>query len=315
MGVTTESYRKTKQQITKQKGGRIMKILSLLLSLLIAFSALTLSASAAALPEVKNLTAYNIDDDEVNLRWSAVSGADGYQIYVYSTKTNSWKKLGSTQKTRFEAEDLMSAKEYKFRVRAYDKKTGGTVYSSYANVTAKTEPDEVEGVRATAKTSTSVTLSWLPVKRATGYQVFIYSASKGKYVRKTAVTGTTAKITGRKAGTTYKFKVRAYFKANGVGQSSYGEFSDVISVKTTGTAAVTTTQQPQNSVIGNDKASTIALNHAGLSKSQARGFECKLDRENGITVYEVEFEYKGYEYEYEINAVSGKIISVEKSRD
>ncbi len=292
-----------------------MKILSLLLSLLIAFSALTLSASAAALPEVKNLTAYNIDDDEVNLRWSAVSGADGYQVYVYSTKTNSWKKLGSTKNTRFEADDLMSAKQYKFRVRAYDKKTGGTAYSDYAGVTAKTEPDEVDGLRATAKTNTSVTLSWLPVKRATGYQVYIYSTSKGKYVRKTAVTGTSAKITGRKAGTTYKFKVRAYFKANGVGQSSYGEFSDVISVKTTGTAAVTTTQQPQNSVIGNDRATTIALNHAGFSKSQVRDFECKLDRENGITVYEVEFEYKGYEYEYEINAATGKIISVEKSRD
>ncbi len=295
-----------------------MKILSLLLSLLIAFSALTLSASAAALPEVKNLTAYNIDDDEVNLRWSAVSGADGYQVYVYSTKTNSWKKLGSTQKTRFEAEDLMSAKQYKFRVRAYDKKTGGTVYSSYANVTAKTEPDEVEGVRVAAKTKTSVTLSWRPVKRATGYQVFIYSASKGKYVRKTAVTGTTAKITGRKAGTTYKFKVRAYFKANGVGQSSYGEFSDVISVKTSGTAAATKpTSAPSSNtdVIGTTKAGTIALNHAGLSKSQVRGFQCKLDRENGITVYEVEFDYGVYEYEYEINAVSGKIISVEKSRD
>ena len=43
-------------------------------------------------------------------------------------------------------------------------------------------------------------------------------------------------------------------------------------------------------------------------------FECKLDKENGVKVYEVEFYYGGYEYEYEVNAVSGKIVKAEKER-
>ena len=107
--------------------------------------------------------------------------------------------------------------------------------------------------------------------------------------------------------------VRAYFKQTD-GTSRYGEFSDVLTVKTSGTATATQTNN-QNAVnIGTSKASTIALEHAKLTKSQVRDFECKLDRENGITVYEVEFDYGGYEYEYEINAETGKIISVEKNR-
>ncbi len=291
---------------------KLTKLLSLFLTVFIALSVFSLASSATSLSPVTDLTVYDIDDDEINLKWSKVSGADGYQVYIYSDKSGKWKKLASTSKTFYEANDLLSAKTYKFRVRAYDKKSSGTVYSAYTNLSAATEPDEVDNVKVTAKTKTSVTLLWSPVKRATGYQVYIYSASKGKYVRKTAVTGTAAKITGRKAGTTYKFKVRAYFKSNG--KSYYGDFSDVISVKTSGTPAVTTTQVAE-SVIGNAKAESITLSHAGLQKSQVRDFECKLDRENGITVYEVEFDYGGYEYEYEINAVSGKIISVEKNRD
>lgn len=269
-----------------------------------------LPASAATLAKVNNLQAYNIDDDEINLKWSAVSGADGYQVYIYNEASGKWQKLASTSKTYYEADDLLSAKQYKFRVRAYDKKSGGTVYSAYAVVTAATEPDEVDNIQVSAKTKNSVTLKWSPVKRATGYQVFIYSESKGKYVRKTAVTGTSAKISGRKEGTTYKFKVRAYFK-QADGKSRYGDWSDVISVKTSGTSAATS---ESNNLISSTEAEKLALNHASLSKSKVKFFECKLDRENGIKVYEVEFDYGGYEYEYEINAKTGKIISVEKNR-
>ncbi len=291
---------------------KLNKFLSLTLALLVILSSFSLMSSAA-LAKVSNLTVYNIDDDEINLKWGSVKGADGYQVYIYNATTKKWTKLGNTKKTNFEADDLLSAKEYKFRVRAYDKATSGYVYSPYVTITAATEPDEVEGLKASAKTKTSVTLKWNAVKRATGYQVFIYSTSKGKYVRKTAVTTTTAKITGRKEGTSYKFKVRAYFK-EADGTSRYGEFSDVLTVKTSGTAAAVKPNNEATANISTAKAGTIALDHAKLTQSKVRGFECKLDRENGITVYEVEFYYGGYEYEYEINATSGKIISVEKSR-
>ena len=287
------------------------KLLSAFLSVLLVLSVFTLPASAATLSKVTNLQAYNIDDDEVNLKWTKVNGADGYQVYLYSDATSKWKKLGNTTRTVYEVENLVSAKTYKFRVRAYDKKASGTVYSSYVTITVATEPDEVENVKVSDKTKNSVTLKWSPVKRATGYQVFIYSESKGKYVRKTAVKGTSAKITGRKEGTTYKLKVRAYFKQPD-GTSRYGEFSDVIKVKTPGTPVVTA--PVVNEVVGNAKAESAALKHAGLQKSQVKFLQCKLDIDDGLKVYEVEFYYNGYEYDYEVNAVSGKVLKAEKER-
>ena len=288
---------------------KLNKLLSLVLATLLAFSALTMLSSAAALPRVTNLVAYDIDDDEVNLKWSKVNGADGYQVYVYNDATRKWKKLGNTAKTYYEAENLVSAKVYKFRVRAYDKKVSGIDYSEFVSVSVATKPDEVENVKVSAKTKNSVSLKWKAVKGATGYRVYVYDASQGKYVQKASVKGTSAKVSGLSEATSYKFKVRANFKVDG--KNNFGEYSDVLSVKTNGTAV---TSAPVEKVIDKSVAESTALNHAGLKKSQVKFFQCRLDVENGVKVYEVEFNCGGYEYEYEVNAVSGKIIKAEKER-
>ena len=66
---------------------KLTKLLALTLVALLAFSSLAITSSAASLAKVTNLTAYNIDDDEINLKWSKVTGADGYQVYVYNDAT------------------------------------------------------------------------------------------------------------------------------------------------------------------------------------------------------------------------------------
>ncbi|MGN0531945.1 MAG: PepSY domain-containing protein [Eubacterium sp.] len=61
--------------------------------------------------------------------------------------------------------------------------------------------------------------------------------------------------------------------------------------------------------IGVDKAKQIALSHAGLSSGNVKFTKAKFERDDGISQYEIEFETSTTEYEYEIDAVSGKIIS------
>jgi len=60
--------------------------------------------------------------------------------------------------------------------------------------------------------------------------------------------------------------------------------------------------------IGTDKAKSIALNKAGLSSKDVTFTKAKLDKDDGVYVYEIEFVSNSYEYEFEINAKSGKII-------
>ncbi len=59
------------------------------------------------------------------------------------------------------------------------------------------------------------------------------------------------------------------------------------------------------------QAKKIALNHAGVSESDAVFVKAEMDRDDGIITYEIEFLSNGVEYEYEINASSGSILSLD----
>ncbi|NLA26238.1 MAG: cell wall protein [Firmicutes bacterium] len=80
-----------------------------------------------------------------------------------------------------------------------------------------------------------------------------------------------------------------------------------------------TTPKPQppasSEYIGEIKAKEIALADAGLPAGSITGYSIKLDYEDGIAVYEVEFKHGGYEYEYEIDAKSGAIRQFERKLD
>lgn len=65
--------------------------------------------------------------------------------------------------------------------------------------------------------------------------------------------------------------------------------------------------------IGVNKAKEIALRDAGLKSNQVAFVKAKLDTDDGISVYDVEFYSNGVEYDYEIDARSGAIR--EKDRD
>lgn len=64
--------------------------------------------------------------------------------------------------------------------------------------------------------------------------------------------------------------------------------------------------------ISEDEAKKIALENCGLNESEIHNKKSTLDTENGVLVYEIKFYSEGYEYEYEIDANSGKIISKSK---
>lgn len=76
-------------------------------------------------------------------------------------------------------------------------------------------PKATTGVRAKTQNTTSITLIWSKTTGATGYRVYQYSPSKDKYVLKKSVKSTTTyKVTGLKAGTSYKFKIKPYVKTD-----------------------------------------------------------------------------------------------------
>ncbi len=65
--------------------------------------------------------------------------------------------------------------------------------------------------------------------------------------------------------------------------------------------------------IGTEAALAAAMAHAGLDAAAFPEYE--MDVENGVMVYEIEFRYGDYKYEYDIDATTGAVLKSEKEKD
>ena len=67
-----------------------------------------------------------------------------------------------------------------------------------------------------------------------------------------------------------------------------------------------------SSLLSSEEAMAAALAHAGVSGTNATFTKTELDRDNGRTVYELEFYAGGTEYEYEVDAFTGVVLKSEQ---
>lgn len=134
---------------------------------------------------------------------------------------------------------LTSGKKYTYMVRGYHKLNTGTVYGAYSQeysctatyaeaVTASTDPEppifdtapDMPTQAAIAdRTSSSINVRWSKISGVTGYFVYKYNTSTGKYDRIARCIGDKSRsynFTGLSPATTYKFGVRAYYEYNDV---------------------------------------------------------------------------------------------------
>ena len=79
-------------------------------------------------------------------------------------------------------------------------------------------------------------------------------------------------------------------------------------------APATTVAQSNNTVgdIGIEKAKEISMSHAGVSAGSVSFVKAKIDTEDGVKVYDIEFYSGNAEYDYEINSATGAIVSFDQ---
>ena len=167
----------------------------------------------------------------ITLKWSEVSDADGYFLFLRSG--DSWKlvrTLGCEDKS-YCVSGLRPGTSYKFRVRAYagsaqNKKN--RVLSGSKTVTASTAPASPEISRITSPAKGQALIQWNKVKNADGYMLY-YSYTKNGIYRRIATVSANETSYHAKAllsGSTVYFKVKAYSHAK-----SYTAYSGCGSVK------------------------------------------------------------------------------------
>jgi uncharacterized membrane protein YkoI len=67
-------------------------------------------------------------------------------------------------------------------------------------------------------------------------------------------------------------------------------------------------QAASGEYLGEDKAKSIALRHAGVDEASLRSLKIEIEDDKGRMIYEVKFHNNHAEYEYEIDAASGTIL-------
>ena len=175
------------------------------------------------------------------IKWTAVSWADGYQIYR-ATGSGSYsliKTITSGTTTSYTNSSLSLGKTYKYKVRPYktttvtstvtstviDEETGeeteveeevtttSTIYGSYSAVkSVTTYPSTVTISSAATTTAGYVKVSWKKVSNATGYVIY-RSTNGGSYSKvKTITSKSTVSWTDSsvKPGRVYRYKIKAY---------------------------------------------------------------------------------------------------------
>ena len=85
-------------------------------------------------------------------------------------------------------------------------------------------------------------------------------------------------------------------------------------VETQGAAATQATVDATQ-LIGEEQAKKIALEQAGLAEADVTRLRVEYEIDDGVQQYDVEFHHGGYEYEYEINANTGAVISFDKDKE
>lgn len=78
------------------------------------------------------------------------------------------------------------------------------------------------------------------------------------------------------------------------------------------TTAATVNGSHKNPALTLEDAQNIALKHAGFSADQVMALHAEYEIEHGIPQYDVEFRHGYWEYDYEIHADTGDILSYSK---
>ncbi len=176
---------------------------------------------------VSGLDAYLNTYNSITIKWNKVSGASGYKIWYRKSGTSSWDTF-TTSSNKTTKYNLTPGYSYYFKVKAYNNDIYSSSYSNEDYATTMTKSK----IRSLSKKGrNSIKIKYANIPGETGYR--IYRKTKNtNWVRLTTRKKSLSRSwtnTGRKKGTRYYYRVRAYKTING--KKIFAPYSDIVSIK------------------------------------------------------------------------------------
>lgn len=164
--------------------------------------------------------------DSLKIRFSAIQGATGYEIYRGVKKNGTYRKIATTKNTGYLDKGLTTGLTYFYKVCAIREENGTVARSEYSTPIWKSpKVSKVYGFYAVSIQKKTTDINWSPVDGASGYIVYRCSKRDGTYTKAGRTTETTFVDRNQKSDTTYYYKVRAYRYVNG--KMKYGDWSGI----------------------------------------------------------------------------------------
>lgn len=221
-----------------------------------------MSVKAATKLGTPSLTVVSVTPVSVNLKYSKVNGATGYQIYRSTEKTGTYKKIKTTSQLTYKDTTTSNSKSYYYKVRAYKKGTSKNSYGSFSAIKSiKKVLAKPTSFAAKAQTN-GIKLSWKTASSASSYRIYRSTSKNGTYSYLTSVKSNSYTDKKVSQGKTYYYKVRAYAVISST--KYYSNYTGAVSAKISASQnsgqSTGTTQQQVIDLINQERSSR------GLSK-------------------------------------------------
>ncbi|MHB1484556.1 MAG: S8 family serine peptidase [Saccharofermentanales bacterium] len=165
---------------------------------------------AAAVAAPKALSAgYN----SIKLTWSAIAGANGYEIFRASSSTGVYSLIAtiSSSAAAYSNTGLATGSTYYYKIRAYSFIGATKAYGGYSSVVyAKPVPSTPTALKAVSASYNSIRLTWAAVAGANGYSIYRSTSATGAFTLIATVTTATYTNLSLSTNSAYFYKVNAY---------------------------------------------------------------------------------------------------------
>jgi fibronectin type 3 domain-containing protein len=277
--------------------------------------AVNASGSSVASSQVSALTApaaptgvsaTGVSTSQINLSWTATTGAAGYTVQRSTTSGGPYSTVGSPATASFSDTGLTVGTTYYYVVEAVN--ASGTSAAS-TQVSATTVPAAPTGVSATAVSASQVNLSWSATTGATSYAVQRSATSGGPYSTVGSPATNSFSDSGLTAATTYYYVVLA---VNGSGSSAPSAQVSAVTMPAAPTG-VTATAVSASQVNLSWTATTGAASYT-VQRSTTSGGPYSTVGSPATNSYSDTGLTAGTTYYYVVEAVNGSGASVASSQ-
>lgn len=189
------------------------------------------SATATATPTTAvpgSFKAARAGYSSIKLTWSPVSGASGYRIYQYDSKTGTYKAkkyIEGRTSGSFVISGLKTGTKYYFKIRSYRTVDGVKKYSDLSSSRYAVPSLSTPSIKKLTPGTKKVTVSWNKISGANGYKLYRATSRSGSYKLVKTTSSTSFRDRSLKKGKKYYYKLKAYRKVDG--KLKYSSYSAV----------------------------------------------------------------------------------------